>query len=72
MSIEYVTSKKYEAIGALAAAIVIAILAPLVYIWAWNQLFSSVLTIDFTFLNWLAVAVFQNLFKNATNVKKTA
>jgi hypothetical protein len=48
---------KTSAIGTILGALVIALLMPLAYIWAWNQLFSQFLIIDYSFWNWLAVAL---------------
>lgn len=45
------------AIGAILAALCIALLMPFAYIWAWNQLFGSFLVITYDFWNWLAVAL---------------
>lgn len=48
---------KTDIIGKVMAAFLIAILMPFAYIWAWNQLFSQFLVIDYDFWDWLAVAL---------------
>ena len=51
-----------EALGAILAGLVLLALIPFAYIWAWNQLFGSLLMIEYTFWNWLAVMIFPGLF----------
>ncbi len=41
-------------LGAILGTLLIVAIAPLIYMWAWNQLFGSLLTIEYTFWNWLA------------------
>jgi hypothetical protein len=49
-----------NAAGVIWAAlllIVVGLLIPLAYIWAWNTLFGSVLFIETTFWTWLAATI---------------
>lgn len=64
------TDKIAAAIGLIGLAVIIAVFAPLAYIWAWNQLFGSLLTIQYTFWNWLAAIVFVNLFTSSIRYRK--
>ena len=43
--------------GAILGTLLIVTIAPLIYMWAWNQLFGSFLMIEYTFWNWLAALV---------------
>lgn len=38
--------------------LVILAIGPLLTLWAWNQLFGSVLLLQYNFWNWLAVVIF--------------
>lgn len=64
------TDKIAAVVGLLGLAVILGVFAPLVYIWAWNQLFGSFLTIQYTFWNWLAAIVFINLFTSNVRYRK--
>jgi hypothetical protein len=44
-------------LGAILGTLLIVAIAPLIFMWAWNQLFGTFLTIEYTFWNWLAALV---------------
>ena len=43
--------------------VIIGFLMPFAYIWAWNTLFSSILTIPTNFYTWLAVGLLTGLYR---------
>lgn len=53
-------------IAALMGFLIVAALMPFAYIWAWNTLFESVLRIEYTFWNWLAVCVMTSMLSVRT------
>lgn len=52
----------WEISGAVIGMLLILILMPFAYIWAWNTLFGSFLTIEYTFWNWLATFTLVGIF----------
>lgn len=50
-----------SAIAVIILALLLIVVGPLAYIWAWNTLFGSVLTIPMTFWTWLAVAILTSI-----------
>lgn len=60
------------AITVIVLAFGMIFLAPLAYIWGWNQLFGKIYLIDYSFWNWLAVVVLSMFFKTTYSYKKSA
>lgn len=61
------TEKGFAITGAftvIVLALTVLFLAPLAYIWGWNQLFGTLHYIDYTFWNWLAVVFLTAMFQS--------
>ena len=52
-----------QKIGKFMAGVIVLAVMPLLWILAWNHLFSNFYTIEYTFLNWAAVAVISGTIK---------
>jgi len=64
-------NKYFAAAGALLVFVVLlVIIGPLATIWAWNTLFGSLHSIDYTAANWFAVVILGALFRASVYVKK--
>ena len=62
-----------KAAGVMLAAlllIILALLMPFAYIWAWNILFGSVYTIPMNFWTWLATLLLSSNFLRRVHVSK--
>lgn len=59
-----------KVVGLSILLIAVVILGPLLTIWAWNTLFGSVHSIDYTVTNWVAVVIIGALFRASVSVKK--
>ena len=51
--------------GLIGLGVIIIIFAPLATIWSWNQLFSDIKMLEYSFWNWLAVIVIGMFFRGA-------
>lgn len=54
----------------LTAAVLLMALGPWLVIWSWNQLFGSLLVIEFTFWTWLAVVLLAAFIRATLTVKR--
>lgn len=64
------SEKIMAAIGLLGLAAILIIFGPLATIWSWNQLFGNIKMIEYSFWNWLAVAVL-GLFFRPVRIERT-
>lgn len=50
--------------------IVIAILVPFIFIWAWNVLFGALYTIPYTWKTWISVLIVYAFFNGKVAIEK--
>jgi hypothetical protein len=59
-----------NAIGLIVLFVLLAIISPILTIWAWNTLFGAYVAVELTWKTWCAVILLSAFFKTTIQRKK--